>query len=191
MLHEPPRTLEVLRSEPPPPALLLPHWHCQPPAPFPWVGTQEQKRWRGLAFTGCTVWGMEAQSGQIIQKRLHIAVLSVPQLGRGKEPGAEICRGQKVGVFPALPPPQLDSDPSLSLGAEGLAASWVLVPKAWLPQKACPEKPTLSLQPHLGPNLHQDSTGNHLPPHHRPLLPGASIRPLCGAQRPGGQGQLV
>lgn len=48
--------------------------------------------------------------------------------------------------------------PSLSLGAEGLAASWGLAPKSQLPQKACPEKPTLSLGPlgPLGPRQHRE-----------------------------------
>ena len=92
---------------------------------------------------------METQSGQIVQKRLHVAALSVPQLGQGEEPGAEMCRGQKVGVSPALSLPQLDSDTQplpwsrglgciLGVGPEGLASTKGLTREAHPPPAALP-----------------------------------------------------
>lgn len=117
--------------------------------------------------------------------------LSVPQLGRGEEPGAEMCRGQKVRVSPALPPPQLDSDTQPLPWSRGLSCILGVGPKGLASTKRCPEKPTLSLSPTWGLACTQTAQATTF--HHTtgPSCLGPGTRPLCGAQWPGGQGQLI
>lgn len=168
MPDEPLRLLVVLRSEPPSPYPPLTSLALSAPGPFP-IGGNTQSEQDGEALPS-----LGAQSGEWSPRVVESSRLSFAlQLCVSHSWGGDKSLVQKCAEARKLECPQPCHPHSLSLGAEGLATSWVLVSKAWLPQKACPEKPTLSPQPCLGPYLHPDNTGSHLTPHHRPLLPGA------------------